>query len=201
MLRPTTRSEAVPDWVRRRDANPHGTPKMGLLSKMHPLWPYTPLLPYPGCREPCFKITPYTHTTHCCMKKKPHLLDLGTISCMVVAEGGAKLPVIKKKTKSICFSLHQTGFNPKYFNLPLGFILPCAWQRGSDGTARLVLGCSPPPLHGNIVQGNRSFLELFDGQEEQRRLSLQAHGWAGIAGLRAGIHRWKGSRCAASPQV
>lgn len=57
------------------------------------------------------------------------------------------------------------------------------------------------PLHGNIVQGNRSFLELFDGQEEQRRLSLQAHGWAGIAGLRAGIHRWKGSRCAASPQV
>lgn len=142
MLCPTTRSEAVPDWVRRRDANPHGTLKMGLLSKMHPLWPYTCSQ---GVQRALFQNHPL-HTHHTLLhKKKPHILDLGTISCMVVAEGGAKLPVIKKKTKSICFSLHQTGFNPKYFNLPLGFILPCAWQRGSDGRAGLVLGCSSPP--------------------------------------------------------
>lgn len=67
---------------------------------------------------------------------------------MVVAERGAKLPVIKKKTKSICFSLHQTGFNPKYFNLPLGFNLPCAWQRGSGSTGwegRIGAGLQPPP--------------------------------------------------------
>lgn len=181
MLCPTTRSEAVPDWVRRRDANPHGTPKMGLLSKMHPLWPYTPLLPYPGCREPCFKITPYTHTTHCCMKKKPHLLDLGTISCMVVAEGGAKLPVIKKKTKSICFSLHQTGFNPKYFNLPLGFILPCAWQRGLDGRAGLVLGCSlPPPWKYSAGKPFLSGAVWWSGGAKTSQLT----------GSRLGWHRW-----------
>lgn len=201
MLHPTTRSEAVPDWVRKRDANPHGTLKMGLLSKMHPLWPYTPLRPYPGCREPCFKITPDPCRT-LLHEKKLHLLDLGTISCTVVAEGGAKLPVIKKQSKSICFSLHQAGFNPKYFNLPLGFLGRGVRQRGSGSTGwegRIGAGLQPPPA--NIVQGNHSFLGLFDGQEEQRRLSLQAHGWAGVAGLQAGIHRWKGSRCAASPQV
>lgn len=72
---------------------------------------------------------------------------------------------------------------------------------GLGWEGRIGAGLQLPPLHGNIVQGNRSFLGLFGGQEEQRRLSLQAHGWAGTAGLQAGIHRWKGSRCAASPQV
>lgn len=52
-----------------------------------------------------------------------------------------------------------------------------AWA-ALGGQGGLVLGCSPL---ANIVQGIRSFLRLFNGQEVQRRLSLQAPGRAGIA--------------------
>lgn len=53
-LWPTTRSKAVPDWARRRDVNPRGTPKSWLLSKVHPLSPTALPAPAAGVqRAPC----------------------------------------------------------------------------------------------------------------------------------------------------
>lgn len=161
---------------------PTGHRKWGFLARCIPFGPTPPCSHTQGAESPVSKSPPpHTHATHCCMKKKPHLLDLGTISCMVVAEGGAKLPVIKKKTKSICFSLHQTSFNPKYFNLPLGFILPCAWQRGLDGRAGLVLGCSlPPPWKYSAGKPFLSGAVWWSGGAKTSQLT----------GSRLGWHRW-----------
>jgi len=52
------------------------------------------------------------------------------------------------------------------------------------GLGGLVLGCSPL---ANTVQGNCSFPRPFNGQEVQRRLSLQASGWVASLCERASI--------------
>lgn len=149
-----------------------GTTKSQLLSKAHPLSAQSP--PRSNCwgaETPMSKSHSQKWPIFAWKKIWVQFLHGG-------CRGGSKAPRYWKTKQIGPLSLAPHGFDPKYFNPPLGFHGHGVGQRGLGGQDRFMLGCSP---FANTVQGKWSEAVFWPGDISADRLPdglalLLAHG-------------------------